>query len=113
MRPDKVKKEWRIKALQEEIKHAENSVAELKKHSAGLAKGSEEFTIFKLRNMLKEDYLRGMKELLNMEEGKTKRPEMRRGPREEEGEEFEERPSRRKPPQRRPRKRVRAEEVDF
>ncbi len=94
MRPDKVSKELRIKALKGEMKHIENSMAELKKSLTTATKGSDEYTVLELRRMLKEDYMNGLKGLMDMETGKTKKPRMEMYEEEDE-EEFEEVPPRR------------------
>lgn len=89
LRPDKVSKELRIEALKGEMKHIEKSVAELKKSLATVTKGSDEYTVLELRRMLKEDYMNGLKGLMDMETGKAKKPRMEMYEEEDE-EEFEE-----------------------
>lgn len=70
IRPDKVRKELKIKALDQEISNAQKNLEELNAMLNNTEKGSDENIILELRRMLKEDYLNGIKHLQNKENDK-------------------------------------------
>ncbi len=67
IRPEKVSREARIKALNDEMKAVEENRVELKANLAKVNKGTEEHTVLELRRILKDDYMNGLRNLMSME----------------------------------------------
>ena len=76
-RPEKVDKDMRVKALEIEKEHIKKSIDKLEKIQSGVQDtDGKEAIILKLRLTLKKGYFGNVQQILDVETGKKKFPEM-------------------------------------